>query len=126
MGAQQCGSDDGTATDEAAADVVDYRFTLANERTFLAWIRTSLGLLAGGVALQSLAAQFATADYRRAIALSCAVLALVLCCLAFRQWRRVNRAMHQGTELPGNLVVPLVAVGVVLIAIAAVLALVLS
>ena len=26
----------------------DYRFTLANERTFLAWVRTALGLLAGG------------------------------------------------------------------------------
>lgn len=26
----------------------DYRFSLANERTFLAWIRTALGLLAGG------------------------------------------------------------------------------
>ncbi|MFM9746107.1 YidH family protein, partial [Streptomyces brasiliscabiei] len=32
----------------------DARFTLANERTFLAWIRTSLALLAGGVALELL------------------------------------------------------------------------
>ena len=32
----------------------DARFTLANERTFLAWIRTSLALLAGGVALEAL------------------------------------------------------------------------
>ena len=30
---------------------VDYRFILANERTFLAWMRTALGLVAGGVAL---------------------------------------------------------------------------
>src|SRR6202040_4485571 len=29
----------------------DYRFTLANERTFLAWQRTSLGLLAAAVAV---------------------------------------------------------------------------
>ncbi len=27
----------------------DYRFTLANERTFLAWIRTALALMAGAV-----------------------------------------------------------------------------
>ncbi|NUU26153.1 MAG: DUF202 domain-containing protein, partial [Streptomycetaceae bacterium] len=32
-------------------DEPDYRFTLANERTFLAWIRTALSLLAGGVAV---------------------------------------------------------------------------
>src|ERR1043165_2701247 len=32
----------------------DYRFTLANERTFLAWIRTSLALLAAAVALVQL------------------------------------------------------------------------
>ena len=31
----------------------DYRFSLANERTFLAWIRTALGFLAAGVALIS-------------------------------------------------------------------------
>ena len=32
----------------------DPRFTLANERTFLAWIRTALALTAGGVALEAL------------------------------------------------------------------------
>jgi putative membrane protein len=32
----------------------DYRFTLANERTFLAWIRTALALIAGGVAVVQL------------------------------------------------------------------------
>jgi putative membrane protein len=31
----------------------DHRFSLANERTFLAWVRTSLALLAGGVALDA-------------------------------------------------------------------------
>ena len=29
----------------------DPRFTFANERTFLAWIRTALGFLAAGVAI---------------------------------------------------------------------------
>ena len=36
----------------------DYRFSLANERTFLAWIRTALGLLAGGVAVRQLVQPF--------------------------------------------------------------------
>jgi putative membrane protein len=34
----------------------DPRFTLANERTFLAWIRTSLALLAGGIAVEAFTA----------------------------------------------------------------------
>jgi hypothetical protein len=34
----------------------DYRFTLANERTFLAWIRTALAILAAGILLD----QFST------------------------------------------------------------------
>ncbi len=38
----------------------DYRFSLANERTFLAWIRTALGFLAAGVGLDQLAPDFAT------------------------------------------------------------------
>ena len=30
----------------------DYRFSLANERTLLAWLRTALALIAGGVAMR--------------------------------------------------------------------------
>ncbi|HET7074401.1 MAG TPA: DUF202 domain-containing protein, partial [Mycobacterium sp.] len=37
-------------TDSAAESEPDYRFTMANERTFLAWQRTALGLLAAAVA----------------------------------------------------------------------------
>ena len=32
----------------------DPRFTLANERTFLAWIRTSIAFMAAGVAIDAL------------------------------------------------------------------------
>ena len=35
-------------------DEPDPRFSLANERTFLAWVRTALAMLAGGVALHAL------------------------------------------------------------------------
>ncbi|WP_283215114.1 DUF202 domain-containing protein [Pseudofrankia sp. DC12] len=36
----------------------DYRFSLANERTFLAWIRTALALLAGGIAVVQIVPSF--------------------------------------------------------------------
>jgi putative membrane protein len=45
----------------AVGEEPDYRFTLANERTFLAWIRTSLALLAGGVAVVQLVPGFTSA-----------------------------------------------------------------
>jgi putative membrane protein len=47
----------------------DYRFSLANERTFLAWIRTALGFLAAGVGLDQLAPDFATPLIREVLAL---------------------------------------------------------
>ena len=47
----------------------DYRFSLANERTFLAWIRTALGFLAAGVGLDQLAPDFATPLIREILAL---------------------------------------------------------
>lgn len=41
-------------TNDEAEIEPDYRFTLANERTFLSWQRTSPGLLAAAVALAQL------------------------------------------------------------------------
>ena len=43
----------------------DYRFTLANERTFLAWQRTALGLLAAAVALVQLVPELTIPGARR-------------------------------------------------------------
>ncbi|PTR38957.1 putative membrane protein [Rhodococcus sp. OK611] len=78
----------------------DYRFTLANERTFLAWIRTSLGLLAGGVAVDQLAVAFHNPGARVALALSCIGLSIALAGGAFSHWRKVQRAMRRDAPLP--------------------------
>lgn len=105
-----------TTTEQPAEPLVDYRFTLANERTFLAWIRTALGLLAGGVAVQTLADQFATSSLRRITATACAALAMVIAAVAHRQWRRVQAAMTRGAALPNSALIPVVAVGVTVVA----------
>ncbi|MFE1591750.1 YidH family protein [Nocardia sp. NPDC058705] len=105
---------------------VDYRFTLANERTFLAWIRTALGLLAGGVAVHTLVQPTRLAGFAGPISMICVVLSLVVAVIAFWHWRRVNHAMRAGGPLPGTLLVPGLSVGVAVVAALACLAVVLS
>lgn len=104
---------------EDGEDVIDYRFTLANERTFLAWMRTSLGLLAGGVAVHTLVQSFELAGLRRALAVSCVVLAVIVAVGAYFNWRRVGRAMRRGEPLPETLLVPILSVGVGVVAVLA-------
>jgi putative membrane protein len=80
-------------------DEPDPRFTLANERTFLAWARTVLGLLAGAVALHSF--QVPTTDWARDGLIALLVITAVLCTiLAMARWARVERAMRERRPLP--------------------------
>jgi putative membrane protein len=81
----------------------DYRFTLANERTFLAWLRTALGLLAGGVAVHQLAPSPAAAS--GVLAGLCVALAAVLAATAYPRWRRVQIAMRAGEPLPRSVMI---------------------
>lgn len=80
--------------------VVDYRFTLANERTFLAWIRTALALLAGAVAVLHLLPLGWDEAPRTVVGLLLAVLAGVVTVYAPMRWYRVQRAMRRGEGLP--------------------------
>ncbi|MFQ6328143.1 YidH family protein [Nocardia sp. CWNU-33] len=98
---------------------IDYRFTLANERTFLAWIRTSLGLLAGGVAVHTLVQPLRMSGLRRALALSCIVLAVIIAIGAYTHWRRVGTAMRRGDPLPVTVMVPILSVGIALVSVLA-------
>jgi inner membrane protein YidH len=110
-------------SDGDAAREPDYRFTLANERTFLAWIRTALALLAGGVALHSLGG-FSSSAVRTGLAIAAVALSLVLTVGAYARWRRVQDAMRAGTPLPRPYAVPLLATGVAVVAAAVALVLV--
>jgi putative membrane protein len=78
----------------------DYRFTLANERTFLAWLRTALSLLAGAVALTQLIPSFTVAGLHTGLAVLLSVAGTVLAAFSYRRWARVQRAMRHRTPLP--------------------------
>lgn len=93
----------------------DYRFTLANERTFLAWLRTALALLAGAVALASLVHDFGPREVRIAITALLLVMALVLTVGAYGRWERAERALRENRSLPMGVLPRLVIAGIVLI-----------
>ena len=78
----------------------DPRFTLANERTFLAWIRTSLGMTAGAVALEAFAGDEIPEIIRTPLACILLVLAALLAIVAFRRWIRIEFAMRHKQPLP--------------------------
>lgn len=97
----------------------DYRFTLANERTFLAWIRTALGLLAAGVAVRQFVPPFAVPGATTTLAVACVGLAAVVAAASYPRWRRVQRAMRAGAPLPQSRMVVILATGVLLMAVLA-------
>lgn len=93
----------------------DPRFTLANERTFLAWIRTSLALIAGGVAIDAVALPLPV-WVRVATSIVLLVLGLAVPLLAWLNWAATERALRLGRPLPGSIVTLPLAIGVLLVA----------
>lgn len=92
----------------------DVRFTLANERTFLAWMRTALALIAGGVALEALGLGIQP-GFRSAASLMLVLAGIFTPLQAWLGWMRSERALRRGEPLPSAaLALPIaVAVGVV-------------
>ena len=101
----------------------DPRFTLANERTFLAWVRTALAMLAGGVALHALGLPGAT-WVRSALAVLLVVLGALLTVFALLRWARVERAMRTRAPLPPFNLGIVLTLGVVVVAVVLALALI--
>ncbi|UYP18081.1 DUF202 domain-containing protein [Rhodococcus sp. Z13] len=81
-------------------DDPDPRFTLANERTFLAWVRTALGIVAAAVAFETFAGDILTFGLRTALACVLLVFAALLVIFALVRWHRVEHAMRTGRSLP--------------------------
>lgn len=78
----------------------DARFSLANERTFLAWNRTALALVAGGVALEALGLDLQP-TLRLTASLVLIVAGMVIPALSWFEWQRTERALRSSIPLPG-------------------------
>ncbi len=99
----------------------DPRFTLANERTFLAWIRTALGFLAGGVGVMAIAGIGGPVS----LEVRAAAIALIGCGVAcgvggLTRWIRNERALRLKRPLPSSPLMVLVAIGLAAVAVVAV------
>jgi putative membrane protein len=87
---------------ESVGEMPDYRFSLANERTFLAWIRTGLALIAGGLACAQFLPPLPIQHLREVIAIALLVLGAVVALRAVDHWARIERAMRTGQDLPAS------------------------
>ncbi|MEV5071343.1 DUF202 domain-containing protein [Microbacterium sp. LMI12-1-1.1] len=103
----------------------DARFSLANERTFLAWNRTALALLAGGVALEALGLDLQP-DLRLTASLILIAAGVVIPVLAWLEWGRTERALRAGSPLPGSLTSAALAITIVLVGVLVLLGVVLA
>ncbi len=77
----------------------DYRFSLANERTFLAWIRTALALIAGGVLLHEFAAGIGPRALVTVLSVGLGVAAAGRALLSHFRWRSTAIAMRHERRL---------------------------
>lgn len=104
----------------AEGEEPDYRFSLANERTFLSWLRTSLALIAAGVAVDVFDLGV-TETVVRLLSLVLLGMGVVAPVLAWWRWAAAERAMRRNEPLPPLGAAAALVTGVVLSA-AAVLA----
>ncbi len=90
----------------------DARFTLANERTFLAWIRTGLAFVAGAIAIEGFLTTALTETLRTVLVVGLLALGMTISAGAGVRWLRVERAMRRQAPLPFPILVPVLVLGV--------------
>ncbi|MEP6856161.1 MAG: DUF202 domain-containing protein [Pedococcus sp.] len=94
----------------------DPRFSLANERTALAWMRTALALVAGGVALVSLSSLDSMPPWAALLGAGSCLAGGVLSVRSVAGWAAVERALRQRRPLPAPSALVVLAGGVVVLA----------
>jgi inner membrane protein YidH len=106
------GADEGTEPDA--------RFTMANERTFLAWSRTSLALVVGGLAVAQLLPPFPKVPWGRSvIATPLILLGAVMAALSYFEWKANQRALRLGNPLSRSQLPRILAATITVIALVA-------
>lgn len=106
-----------TGRDEAAPDP-DPRFRFANDRTYLAWNRTALALIGGGLAV----AQFLDVGLDGAqliVGLALIAFGALLSRSSYHQWQRNERAMRVEQPLPPSSLPRVLAQGIAVFSLAA-------
>lgn len=96
-------------------DEPDPRFSLANERTFLAWTRTSLALAAVGVALDVVTSATGL-PMRRSSSVVLVSLSALVATAAWWRWALVERALRRREPLPAPTLILAMAGGLLLVA----------
>jgi putative membrane protein len=110
--ARRAGTEEGTEPDA--------RFTMANERTFLAWSRTSLALVIAGLGVAQLLPPFTGVPWgRSAIAAPLILLGAVLSVLSYVEWKKNQRALRFGQPLARSILPRILAVTITLVALIA-------
>jgi putative membrane protein len=100
----------------AEGDNPDPRFTLANERTFLAWIRTSLAVIAAGIGV-ALTGGLMPAPLRIGFAAVLSAGGALLAAAAFHRWLSTERALRRAETLPPPRLAPLISYGLAAVTI---------
>lgn len=96
----------------------DPRFTLANERTFLAWTRTSLAFLAGGIAFEAFQISGLPDSVHTAIAVFIIAVGMIIAAGAAVRWVNVERAMRNRRPLPIPAIIPVLSLAALLASLA--------
>jgi putative membrane protein len=108
-----------TSTDDDGAEP-DARYTFANERTFLAWSRTSLALIVGGLAIAQLLPPFPGIPWgRHVIGTPLILLGCAVSVVSYLEWKASQRALRHGEPLPRTRLPQILAIAITVIGLIA-------
>lgn len=111
-------------SDETPDSPPDPRFLLASERTLLAWLRTSLAFVATGLALVAIRHAGVDSGWPLVGATVSSLAGVLIAVWAYLHWRAVEDAIRKSQPMPSPGIVPVLVLGVVVMAATVILAIV--